>query len=92
MSRSSPSDPQHDPPDRAETVRLYVDHDSVTFYIDALPGYTPPALAVALRRARLLGLEALDPDDDDIEAEDLGNGSKRIWLAEVAELDATSAP
>jgi hypothetical protein len=86
MNRSVPFDPEHDKPPGGttggNTIRLTVDRRAVAFHIDAAPGYRPSELASVLSRARVLGLEALDPQE--YEAETLPDGSIRIWLAEIA--------
>ena len=86
MNRSVPFDPEHDKPPgstpNGHPIRLIIDRDAVAYYIDATPGYRPNDLAPVLRRAHVLGLEALDPQE--YEAETLPDGTMRIWLAETA--------
>ena len=87
MNRSVPFDPEHDKPPGAmpngNPIRLTIDREAVAFYIDATPGYRPNDLAPVLRRAHVLGLEALDPQE--YEAETLPDGTMRIWLAEITQ-------
>jgi hypothetical protein len=96
MTYQTHPNPPPDPPPEYRSpdglIRLHCDTTTETFYIEASPGYVPSGLRVALRRAYSLGLEPLDPaDEQEGEAWTLDDGTTRIWLAESAEPGAPPA-
>ena len=83
---SIPPDRPPEYPGRGGSIRLRCDEAAEVYYIDASPGYPPSELNAVLDQAAHLGLEPLDPDDEqEGDAWTLDDGTTRIWLAEIAE-------
>lgn len=70
---------------RSGQVRIQVDIEEYSFFVDCLPGHKSSQLLASLRYASTVGLEPLEPDEH--EAEILDDGTIRIWFVPTVDTD-----